>query len=176
MGGNRTQQQQQQTQQTSQSSNQATNNTNTYGYAPGAQSPDIDAARNFQFSHDPRIPYTFSRAFERAKDTYANPLGGATTPQLRDATLRASAEDIGQQEGQAYAEEGRSLQGLEFAKLMDVASMTAPRFVQTGSSGTSSGTSTGSGTSSGTSNTTQSQNPLNSIIGGASSMGSALIM
>lgn len=168
MGGNRTQQ----TQTQNQTQNQTATTANTYGHVPGAQSADIDAARNFQFSHDPRIPYTFARAMERVRDTYANPLGGATTPQLRDATLRAASEDIGQQEGQAYAEEGRSLQGLDFARLMDVAQMTAPRFVQTGGTSNSSGTSSGS--SSGTS--TQSQNPLNAIASGGSSIGSALIM
>lgn len=168
MGSNKTKQQQQQTQ----SHNQATSSTSTYGHVPGAQSADIDAARNFQFSHDPRVPYAFARAYERSKETFANPLGANSTAGLRDATLRATSEDLGQQEGQAYAEEGRSLQGLEFAKLMDIASMTQPRFVQTGSTGTSSG----SGTSSGTSTGQQSQSPLNALIGGGSSIGSALIM
>lgn len=168
MGGPRTTQQQ--TQQ--QTQNTATSGTNTYGHVPGAESEDINAVKDFKFGHDPRIPYTFARAMERARETYANPMGGATTPQLRDAVLRTTGEDLAQQEGQAYAEEGRSLQGLEFAKLMDVANMTMPRFVQTGHEGTSSGTSSGS--SSGTS--TQTQSPMNSIIGGASSIGSALIM
>lgn len=140
------------------------NTSNTFGRVPGASSPDIDAARDFEFSHDPRVPYTFARAFERVKDTYNNTLGGRTTPQLQDAVLRTAAEDIGQQEGQAYAEEGRALQGLEFAKLMDIANMTAPPLVQTNQSSSGSGTQT------------QTQSPINSIIGGASSIGSALIM
>lgn len=151
---------------TQQTQKSATTTANTYGHEPGATSPDIDAVRAFEFSHDPRLPYTFARAAERSRDVYANPLGGATTPQLRDAVQRTTAEDLGQQEGQAYAEEGRNLQGLNFAKLMDVAQMTAPRFVQKGQSGTSSGTAT----------TVQSQSPMNSLIGGASSVGSALIM
>lgn len=156
MGGSRNRQQQQST----------TQSTNTYGFLPPPNTGDIDAVRNFQFSHDPRVPYSFGRAMERARDTYANPLGANSTQAIRDASLRATSEDLGQQEAQAYAEEGRSLQGLDFARLMDIANLTQPRLVQTGGTSSSSGTASGS----------TSQNPLNSIVQGGSAIGSALIL
>lgn len=129
---------------------------NAYGWQVPPDTADIAAQRGFKFQSDPRIPYTFSRAYQRAKDTYDNPTGGASTPQMRDATLRATAEDLGQEESQAYREENYGRQALEYGKLADVAQMTAPRLTQT--SGTTSGTGT------------QQTNPglLNTVMQGAS--------
>lgn len=140
------------------------NTTNTYGYQTPPSTPDIDAVRGFQFSHDPRVPYSFGRAMERARDTYANPLGANTTQAIRDASLRATSEDLGQQEAQAYAEEGRALQGLDFARLMDVANLTQPRLVQTGGTTTSQGTAQSGG------------GLLNPLVQGGSAIGSALLL
>lgn len=149
-----------------QTQNTTTQSTNTYGYQTPPDTSDIAAVRGFQFSHDPRVPYSFARAMERARDTYANPLGANTTQAIRDASLRATSEDLGQQEAQAYAEEGRSLQGLDFARLMDVANLTQPRLVQTG----------GTSTSSGTAQSQSGGGLLNPLIQGGSAIGSALLL
>jgi hypothetical protein len=124
--------------------------------------------RNFQFSADPRVPYSFARTRQNIGATYDNPLGAYTHPAIRDAAQRASFEDVGQQEAQALREENYTRQGLDYARTADVAAMTQPRIVQQSSSGTSSGTNNA--------NTTQSQNPLGSIVQGGSAIGSALIM
>lgn len=114
------------------------------------------------------MPYSFARTRQNIGATYANPNGAYTHPAIQDAALRASYEDLGQQEAQALREEDYSRQGLNYARTADVANMTQPRMVQTSQSGTSSGNSTG--------NTVQSQSPLNSIIQGGSAVGSALLM
>jgi hypothetical protein len=79
---------------------------------------------------------------------------------MKDATLRAAYEDIGQEEGQAYREENQGMQGMKYAQLADVAQMSAPRTVQTG------GTSTGTG--SGTSTSQTNPSPLDTVMRGAS--------
>lgn len=156
---------------TTQTQQQTGSNTATYGYSPGADSADIQAQRNFEFTPDPRVGYAFARQRQQAHDSYAQPLGGYSTPQLRDAALRASDADSAQTEAQTLAEENHNLQGLKYAQKADVAQMTAPRFVQTG------GTTQQSGESSGTSQT----NPglmgyLSQGISAGSNVGSAMLM
>lgn len=124
--------------------------------------------RGFQFTADPRVPHAFARARRDIGSTYDSPLAASTHPAVRDAAIRAQMEDLGQQEAQALREEDHARQGLNYAQLADVASMTQPRLTQTGQSGSSSGT--------GTSTTVQSQSPLASIIQGGSAVGSALLM
>jgi hypothetical protein len=160
MGGNR------QTQTQQQNTNFA--NTTAYDWMTPPDTADISAVRNFQFQHDPRISYNFARAAQRIGDTYRNPLGGATTPQIRDADLRSRYGDLATEEAQAQREENYGLQGLDYARRVDVAGMTQPRLAQTSQSGSSSGTSNIQGTSS--------TNPLGSIISGGSGITGALIM
>lgn len=168
----RTNSQQQQTQ--NQSQNQSFSGTNTFDFLTPPDTADIAAQRNFQFQSDPRIGNAFSRNRRNAAESFNNPLGANTTAGLRDATLRASNEDSAQNEAQAYREENYSRQGLDYARLADVAALTQPRMVQTSQSGTSTGTSSGTSVGSGT--TTQSQPLLPGLIQGASGVGSALIM
>lgn len=168
MGGTKTKTEQVQTQ----NQNQNSNTTNTYGYVPGPTSTDIDAMRDFEFTGDPRLPYTFARARKGVEGVYNNPMGKYTNQALRDAQLANSYEDLGVDEAQAQREENYGLQGLRYGQTADVAAMTQPRFVQTGGSSSSSGTSTGTGNST----QTQTQSPLNSIISGGSGIASALIM
>lgn len=151
-----------------QTQNQAYSGTNTYGWMTPPDTGDINAMRDFQFTADPRVPYTFAKTRSNLAESYNNPMGANTTPAIRDAALRASYEDIGQQEGQALREENYARQGLDYARRADVATMTQPRMVQTSQSGTSSGTSSG--------NTVQSQGILPSLISGGSAVGSALLM
>lgn len=160
MGGSKQKQTQQQ--------QQSFSNTNTYGWMTPPDTADVGAMRDFKFEQDPRLSYSFARAAQRLGDTYNNPMGGYTTPQLRDARLRAGYEDLAQEEGQAVREDSYARQGLDYARKVDVAGMTQPRLAQTSSSGNSSGTSSGT--------IQQTQSPLNSIIQGGSAISSALIM
>lgn len=155
-------------QQTTQTQNQSYNNTSTYGWQAPPDSADVAAMRNFQFSADPRVSHAFSRARSNVGATYDSPTSAYSTPAIRDAAMRASYEDIGQQEAQALREENYTRQGLDYARTADVAAMTQPRLVQQSSSGTSSGNSSG--------NSTVTQGALPSLISGGSAVGSALVM
>lgn len=140
-----------------------TSGTSTYSRAPGASSFDIDAMREHEFSTDPRIGYAFARNRRNARESFQNPMGGYTTPQLQDRMLAASDEDSTQQEAQAYREESHGRNALEYARDADVAAMTAPPLVQTGQTGTMSGTGS------------QQQSLMPGIVAGASGMGAALL-
>lgn len=152
---------------TKQTQNQSTTSANTYGYVNTPETADTTALRNFKFEHDPRIPYAFARGRANVHNNYANPLGGSLggNAQLRDAALNANDQDSAQQEGQALSEENYGLQGLKYGQLADIASRTAPRFVQTG------GSSTGSGTT-----TVQQPFDWSGLISGGASMGAAMLM
>lgn len=126
---------------------------------------------SMQFEHDPRIAVQYARERSNLSNTYNNPLGGAYSPQLKDAILNAGYEDIGQRESQAHREENQGFQGMKYAQLHDVASFSAPKTVQTG------GSSTSSGTSSGNSNSVLKEPfDINPFVQGGSAMGSALLM
>lgn len=135
----------QQTQQQQQSS--AFNNTNTYNWMTAPETADVQALRDFKFTADPRIGYTYGNARNQAANSFNNPIGGNYSPQMRDQILRSTLSDLSQREGQAYSEANQGLQGQQFAQRGALASLTAPRLVQSGSSGTGTGTSSGSGTS-----------------------------
>lgn len=131
----------------------------------------VDTLGGFQFEHDPRIGNAFSRQRTAAHESFHNPMGGFTTPALRQSILRASDEDSTQNEAQANMNENFGFQGMKYGQLYDQANLKRPNTVQTG------GTTNSSGTSSGTS-TTQVQQPFdfNSIIQGGAGIGNALIM
>lgn len=143
--------------------NQSYNNTSSYGYQPGASSGDIDTLRNFDFSVDPSIASNFAAARNRIANTFNSPTGGSYTPQMRDAILRSSNRDLGQQAAETHSAAYNQNQGARFGQKATVASMTAPKFVQTGGSGTGSGAST----------TVMSQPLLPDIISGAAMGASA---
>lgn len=138
---------------TKQSSTSST--TNTFGFQAPPDTADVQAMRDFKFQSDPRIGYTYGRQRNQAHESFQSPTGGYTTPQLRDATLRASDEDSAQNEAQAYREENYGRQAIDYGRLADIAQMTAPRMVQT------SGSTTGTGTS-------QTSDPLGRVMQGAS--------
>lgn len=156
MGGPKTKQSQQQA--------STTTSSNTFGQVSPLDDPRYAAAvgdlGKFQFQNDPRIGYTYGRQRQQAHESFADPRGGFTTPQLERQMLNAGDADSAQQEAQAYREENYGKQGLEFGKLEDIAQLSAPRTVQTG------GTSNSSGTSTGTSQT--SPGALDSIMKGGS--------
>lgn len=160
----KTQQTQNQQTQGTQSSQFA--HTNTYDWLNPPDTADIQSLRDFKFTADPRIGYTYGNARNQAANSFNNPLGGAYSPQMRDQILRSTLSDLSQREGQAYSEANQQLQGAQAAQKAGVAALTAPRMVQTGSSGVGSGTS--SGTSSGTGTAVQ-QQPIwpDLLMGGA---------
>lgn len=146
----KTKTQQTQNQQTQQQQASQFAHTNTYDWLTPPDTADVEALRNFKFTADPRIGYTYGNARNQAANSFNNPLGGAYSPQMRDQILRSTLSDLGQKEAQAYSEANQGLQGLQLGQKSAVAAMTAPRLTQTGSSGTGSGSSSGSSIGSGT--------------------------
>lgn len=136
MGGPRTTQQQAST----------SNTTNTYGQiSPLDDSRYAEAVgkvAGFKYQRDPRIAYTYGHARQNINDSYDNPQGGYTTPQLRDASRNAAFGDMAQNEAQEYRNENYGRQAIDYAQLADVAQMSAPRTVQTSGSTEGKGTST----------------------------------
>lgn len=132
---------------TTQQQTQNYNNTNTYGWQQMPDTADIAALRDFQFTADPSIGYTYGNARNQLANSFNNPLGGNYSPQMRDQIQRSGNADLAQREGQARSEANQGLQSLRFGQRAAVAGMSAPRLVQTGGSGTSSanGTTTQSG-------------------------------
>ncbi len=148
---------------------------NTYGQVSGLDDPRYaEAVHNvgsMQFGHDPSIPFTFARQRANARNTYANPLGSFASPQLREAQLNAIDADSAQNEAQAHREDNYGVQDRQYAQAHDIATLSAPKTVQTG------GSTSSTGTNSGTSNTTLKEPfDFNSIVQGGSAMGSALLM
>lgn len=143
---------------------QSYNNANTFGWTAPPDTADIDSLRGMQFGDDPHIPYVYARGRHQAHESFNSPTGGYTTPQLRDATLRASDEDSTQAEGQAHMEDNFRKQAMEYGKKATVAGLTAPRLTQTGGSGTSSGTSS------------YNDSPMDNIVKGASAAGSMAML
>lgn len=129
-------------------------NTNTYDWMKPPETADVQALRDFKFTADPRIGYTYGNARNQAANSLNNPLGGNYSPQMRDQILRSTLSDLSQREGQAYSEANQGLQGAQYGQRAALAAITAPRLTQTGSSGVGSGSS--SGTSSGTGTSVQS--------------------
>lgn len=147
-------------------SNQSFNNTNVYDWLNPPDNDDVRAVRGFQFQVDPSIGYAFGSARNQIANSFSSPIGGYYSPQIKDRVLRSSLSDLAQREGQIRSEANNNLQGQRFNQAVTVAGMTAPRLVQTGSSGSSTGTGTSSGTgsSSGSGTTTQSGGLLEAML------------
>jgi hypothetical protein len=136
--------------------------TNTYDFLNPPDTADISAMRDFKFEHNPAIPFAYANARNKLESSYNNPMGGYTNPQIRDAQVRSGSRGLAQDESQALREENYGFQGMKFGQKQAVAGMTSPRLVNSG--GTTSGTSINS------------EPMINSIMQGAASMGSAMLM
>lgn len=108
---------------------------------PGASSPDIDAYRAMQFKVDPTIGARLGEAQRGLKDQFINPTGGYVTPSMKDAITRSQTRELFQQGGAQTRAGQYDVNSLNLQKAGNLAALTAPPLVQTGSSGTSSGTS-----------------------------------
>lgn len=119
----------------------------------------------WQPTANPGVGYAFASAKSALGNSFANPAGGYTTPELRDRILRSGLSDLAMKESQARSAAQYDVNNQNYAKLSTLANLTNPRLVQTG--GTSSGT--------GNSTMTQSGGVLESILGGALGAGSSLL-
>jgi len=143
------------------------NNTNTFGYAPSLpETADISALRGFKFQADPSIAFNTSQTKKQFNSSLNSPMGAKYNPAIQAAISRSGNADINARGAEQASEANQALQTQQYAQKLQLASMTAPQLVNTGSSGTSSSTGSGSGTQ------VQSQSPLGAI----GDVGSSLIM
>jgi len=104
---------------------------------PGADSPDIQKLRDQKFQVDPTIGARLGEAERTLKQSFVNPAGGYTTPQMRDAILRSQTRELFQQAGAQTRAGQYDVNNQNYARNAFVAGLTAPPLVQTGSTGTS---------------------------------------
>lgn len=151
-----------------QTQNQQYQNTSTYDFLKPPDTADISALRSHQFNIDPTIGARVGGAIRRMQDSFNNPQGGYTTPQIRDAQMRAQERELMQMGGEQARAGYYDLNNQQFGQKAAVAGLTAPRLVQTGQSGTASGTMKGTATTS--------EPWYNGVVQGGSALGGALIM
>lgn len=171
----------------SNSSNSAFNNTsaNTFGWQNMSDTEDIKSLRGFTPQIDPGLGYQYANAKNRHRNSFINPLGGYQTAQMTDALQRSGERQLNQDQAQAFRGGQYDVNNQRLGQLGTLASLTAPRLTQTGStnsgtstdtsSGTASGTSSGTGTNVGNSNTIQSGDLLGQILGAGAMVGSSAL-
>jgi hypothetical protein len=147
-----------------QNSNQAFNTQNAYGWMAPPDTEDVSAFRDFRPQADPGIAAQFGAERNRLNSSFINPLGGNYSPRIMDAIKRSEGRDISQRESQAFRQGSYDVNQQRQGQLGALAAMTAPRLLQTGSSGTSSG----SGTATGSGMVTSRDGLFNDILSGAS--------
>jgi len=129
-----------------QSGTSAFNNTNTYGQIVPIDTPDTQAFRDYRPEIDPSIAYGAAEAKNRLNQSFINPLGGRYSPHIEDAIKRTENRRIDQDASQAFRVGQNDVNRARQGQLGTLAALTAPRIVNTGSSGTGSSTGTMSGT------------------------------
>jgi hypothetical protein len=120
--------------------NQNYGNTATYGQITPQDTADVTAYRNYRPEIDPSIAYGASNARNRLNSSFINPLGGNYSAQMQDKLKAAGNREIDQGASQAFRLGQYDVNQQRQGQLGSLAALTAPRIVQTGSSGSSTGT------------------------------------
>jgi hypothetical protein len=152
-----------------QSGTSSFNNSASYGQIQPESNKYIDAFEDFRPQGDPTIGFRAGDAKRRLASSFSNPLGGYATPAMKDAIMRSESRGIDQDAAQQFRAGQYDTNQQRMGQLGSLASLMAPRIVQTGSSGTGAT----SGTSSGTQNTETGKNLFGNILDigmGAASM------
>jgi len=153
---------------TTQNQTQSFNNANTYGQITPQDTQDTQNFRAWNPQIDPGLASQYGNAKNQFTSSFNNPLGGYQTAQTRDAQQRTGLRQLNQDEAQAFRSGSYDVNNQKAGQLGSLAALTAPRILQTGSSG--------SGTGSGTSTQVQSGDLLGQLIGAGSQVGSAALL
>jgi hypothetical protein len=138
-----------------------TNTENTYDWMKIPSTPELEAFKSFEIQDDPSAPFLFAGQRRDLLNTYQNPYGSYTTPEMREQMTRAGLAEIGQNEAQAFRERNFDKNRMKLGQLQAAMAYSRPELVQT----------------KGTSTTTQKQSGgwLGSLLQGAATVGSAFI-
>jgi hypothetical protein len=120
------------------------NNSNSFGYMKPEDTEDIKAFREWRPQVDPGLGYQYADARNELKSSFDDPLGGFSTPQMRDAQMRTGLRNLNQDEAQAFRQGNYDVNNQRSTQLGALSALTRPELVQTGSSG--SGSMTGQNT------------------------------
>ena len=86
--------------------------------------PDIIAARADKAQMDPSIGYRLGEKERQLNESFQNPMGGYTTPQIRDAVMRSQQRELAQQAGQQAREGAYDVNRLNQSKNLALAGLT----------------------------------------------------
>jgi hypothetical protein len=153
---------------TDQTQNTNYNNTSGYNWFTPTDTADTKAFRDWKPQIDPGLGYQYGRARNDLKNSFLNPLGGFSSPQIADAQLRTGMSRLNEQESQSFRQGQNDVNTQRGSQLGSLAALTAPRLAQTSSSGSSTGT--------GTSTTTQPSGLFGDLASGAMTGIMALLM
>jgi len=81
---------------------------------------------------NPIIRGQYAGARRDLDKSFVNPMGAYTTQAMRDATLQAGRDELGQQEALAIQGAEFAADGSDFERQLAIAGLTSPRMVQTG--------------------------------------------
>jgi hypothetical protein len=153
---------------TDQTQSQNYANTNTYSQIAPEDTADIKAFRDFRPQTDPGLAAQYGNAKNQLTSSFNNPLGGYATAGMRDAQQRTGLRNLNQDESQAFRSGAYDQNQQRLGQVSSLAALTAPRLVQSGSSG--------SGNMTGSSTQVQSGDLLGQLIGAGSQVGSAALL
>lgn len=121
---------------TTQSQNTSFNNQAQYGWQQTPDTADTSALRSWKPQIDPGLASQYGRARNDLNSSFLNPIGGYTNASLQEKQRRTGMENLNQQEAQAFRGGQYDVNQQRLGQLGTLASLTAPRLTQTGSSGT----------------------------------------
>lgn len=127
---------------TTQNQSTTSNNKSDYGWFTPPDTEDTKSFRDWKPQIDPGLGYQYGRARNDLKNSFLNPLGGYSNPQIQDAQMRTGLSRLNEQESQAFRGGQNDVNTQRGGQLSTLASLTSPRLAQTGSSGTTTGTGT----------------------------------
>lgn len=84
---------------------------------------------------DPSIQYEAGRAQDRLQNRFAQPFGPDYSPEVRDSIMYNQSQEIDQRTGVAVRDSRRRGQLAQVGAQASLASLTAPRIVNTGGTG-----------------------------------------
>lgn len=124
-------------------STKKTETQNTYGWQTPPETEDTRALRtsaaNLKGRINPIIRGQYAGARRDLERQFINPMHSYTTQAMRDATLQAGRDELGQQEAMAIQGAEFAADNADFDRQLQITNMTNPRLTQTGGTTTQSG-------------------------------------
>lgn len=93
------------------------------------KTPEFEAFQNLEIERDPSLPFQFGRQRQDFLNTFQNPMGAYTTPEMRRNMTQAGLQDISQNEGQANREANFDFNRLNLGKAETEMNFTRPQLV-----------------------------------------------